>query len=114
MKNLKELVRPNIWALKPYSCARDEFRGTKADVFIDANENPFSNGINRYPDPLQEKVKQLISPFKSVPAENIFLGNEDQFTKCGIKNTAAMNKKAQEYLDSYGFNYIDATKVIDD
>ena len=47
-------------------------------------------------------------------AENIFLGNEDQFTKCGIKNTAAMNKKAQEYLDSYGFNYIDATKVIDD
>ena len=47
-------------------------------------------------------------------AENIFLGNEDQFTKYGIKNTAAMNKKAQEYLDSYGFNYIDATKVIDD
>ena len=47
-------------------------------------------------------------------AENIFLGNEDKFTKHGIKNTAAMNKKAQEYLDSYGFNYIDATKVIDD
>ena len=47
-------------------------------------------------------------------AENIFLGNEDQFTKFGIKNTAAMNKKAQEYLDSYGFNYIDAAKTIDD
>lgn len=47
-------------------------------------------------------------------AENIFLGNEDMFTKYGIKNTAAMNKKAQEYLDSYGFKYIDATRMIDE
>lgn len=46
-------------------------------------------------------------------AENIFLGNEDMFTKNGVKNARAMNKKAQEYLNQYGFNYIDATKAID-
>jgi histidinol-phosphate aminotransferase len=75
MKNLQDLVRPNIWALKPYSCARDEFKGVKADVFIDANENPYPNGVNRYPDPLQEQLKQAISPMKGVPVDNIFLGN---------------------------------------
>ena len=57
MKELKELVRPNIWCLSPYSCARDEFRGREARVFIDANENPYNNPYNRYPDPLQEELK---------------------------------------------------------
>lgn len=75
MKPLQELVRPNVWALKPYSCARDEFKGMKADVFLDANENPYPNGVNRYPDPLQEELKRAISPMKGVPVENIFLGN---------------------------------------
>ena len=75
MKNLQDLVRPNIWALKPYSCARDEFKGVKADAFLDANENPYPNGVNRYPDPLQEQLKLAISPLKNVPVENIFLGN---------------------------------------
>lgn len=60
-------------------------------------------------------IVQEIGTFSGLTvAENIFLGNEDKFTKHGIKNTAAMNKQAQEYLDSYGFNYIDARKVIDD
>ena len=60
-------------------------------------------------------IVQEIGTFSGLTvAENIFLGNEDKFTKHGIKNTAAMNKQEQEYLDSYGFNYIDATKVIDD
>ena len=54
MKELSQLVRPNILALKPYSCARDEFRGRKAEVFLDANENPYNQPLNRYPDPLQE------------------------------------------------------------
>ena len=75
MKPLQELVRPNIWALKPYSCARDEFKGVKAEAFLDANENPYPNGVNRYPDPLQEELKQAISPMKGVPVDNIFLGN---------------------------------------
>ena len=52
MKQLKELVRENIWNLKPYSCARDEFKG-EAKAYLDANENPFNTLYNRYPDPLQ-------------------------------------------------------------
>ena len=74
MKNLQELVRPNIWNLKPYSCARDEFQG-QANVCLDANENPFNAPINRYPDPRQQKLKQRLSVVKGVPVENICLGN---------------------------------------
>ena len=56
MMDLKDLVRPNIWALKPYSSARDEFHGS-ASVFLDANENPYNEPYNRYPDPLQWELK---------------------------------------------------------
>jgi histidinol-phosphate aminotransferase len=49
MKDLQELVRPNILALKPYSSARDEYKGIEASVFLDANENPYNNPNNRYP-----------------------------------------------------------------
>lgn len=75
MKDLQSLVRPNVWALKPYSCARDEFKGREAHVFLDANESPFNGPFNRYPDPLQEKLKARIAPMKRVPASQIFLGN---------------------------------------
>lgn len=72
--NLKDLVRPNILALAPYSCARDEFKGV-ASVYVDANESPYNNGTNRYPDPLQMEVKSLLAPLKGVRPEQIFLGN---------------------------------------
>lgn len=72
--DLQHIVRPNIWALKPYSCARDEFKGREAHVFVDANECPYGEW-NRYPDPLQEELKNALSQVKSVPAQNIFLGN---------------------------------------
>lgn len=75
MFELQSLVRKNIWQLEPYSCARDEFKGISASVFLDANENPYMNNVNRYPDPLQEKLKELVSPIKGVPTANIFLGN---------------------------------------
>lgn len=75
MKELKELCRENIWKLTPYSCARDEFKGREAHVFLDANENPYNAPYNRYPDPLQEDVKVALSKVKGVPVENIFLGN---------------------------------------
>ncbi len=75
MKALKELTRPNIWALKPYSSARNEYSGHVAHVFLDANENPYNAPYNRYPDPLQEEVKERLSKIKGVPAECIFLGN---------------------------------------
>ena len=73
--NLESLVRPNIWALEPYSCARDEFKGMDAHVFLDANENPYNDPINRYPDPLQEKLKERLAPLKGVRPSQIFLGN---------------------------------------
>jgi histidinol-phosphate aminotransferase len=72
--NLQHLLRKNIANLVPYSSARDEFTG-EAQVFLDANENPFNEPYNRYPDPLQRKLKQKIAAIKNVPAENIFLGN---------------------------------------
>ncbi len=72
--NLENTVRPNIWKLQPYSCARDEFKGRPARVFLDANESPYNGPYNRYPDPLQEEVKERLAKVKSVPAENIFLG----------------------------------------
>jgi histidinol-phosphate aminotransferase len=72
--NIENLVRPNIRRLTPYSSARSEFKG-KADIFLDANENPFETGLNRYPDPLQWAVKERISAIKQVPMERIALGN---------------------------------------
>lgn len=75
MKDLNNLVRKNILELKAYSSARDEYKGLKANVFLDANENPYNAPINRYPDPLQQDVKKKISTLKSVPVENMFLGN---------------------------------------
>lgn len=75
MKALQQLVRPNIWSLKPYSSARDEYKGVEASVFLDANENPYNSPYNRYPDPLQQKVKELLAPIKGVKPEQIFLGN---------------------------------------
>ena len=75
--DINNLVRPNISALKPYSSARDEFKDATSNqmIFLDANENPFENGVNRYPDPQQKGVKSLLSNIKNIPTENILLGN---------------------------------------
>ena len=72
--DLSKVIRRNILALAPYSCARDEFKG-EASVYIDANESPYNNGVNRYPDPLQHEVKQLLAARKGVSEDQIFLGN---------------------------------------
>ena len=69
------MVRPNIWKLSPYSSARDEYSGHDAHVFLDANENPYNQPLNRYPDPLQREVKPLIAKHKGVRESQIFLGN---------------------------------------
>ncbi len=76
---ISSLIRPNILKLKPYSSARDEFKG-EASVYLDANENNYGsvtpNGVwNRYPDPLQWEVKEKLSAIKNVAKEQIFLGN---------------------------------------
>ena len=75
MKTLQQLTRKNIWDLAPYSSARNEYAGREARVFLDANENPYNQPFNRYPDPLQLELKAALSKVKGVPAENIFLGN---------------------------------------
>jgi histidinol-phosphate aminotransferase len=72
--NINNLIRKNIKNLAPYASARHEFTG-EASIFLDANENPFDTGFNRYPDPLQEVLKKQISILKKVSTENIFLGN---------------------------------------
>lgn len=73
MKTLQELIRPNIWSLAPYSCARNEFTG-EASVFLDANENPYNQPFNRYPDPLQVQLKEKIAALKGVRPTQIMLG----------------------------------------
>lgn len=72
--DINSMVRKNILTMKPYSSARDEFKG-EAEVFLDANENPYPSPYNRYPDPLQKKVKEKLAAIKGVTPEEIFLGN---------------------------------------
>jgi histidinol-phosphate aminotransferase len=78
MFDIEKIIRPNIRKLQPYSSARDEFSGT-ASLYLDANENsygsPLPQAYNRYPDPLQMKLKQKIASVKGVPPAHIFLGN---------------------------------------
>lgn len=71
---IDSLVRACIASLAPYSTARDEYQG-ELGVFLDANESPYENGYNRYPDPHQRRLKERLSAVKGVPAENIFAGN---------------------------------------
>ena len=74
MSRITPFVRPNIAALNPYSTARDEYDGP-IGIFLDANESPYDNGYNRYPDPHQATLKARIAPLKGIPVENLFLGN---------------------------------------
>jgi histidinol-phosphate aminotransferase len=72
--NLSTLIRPHLKGMVPYSSARDDFKG-QASVYLDANENPFENGLNRYPDPHQAELKKKLSQIKHIPTSNIFIGN---------------------------------------
>ena len=72
--DINTLVRRNVLNMKPYSSARDEFHG-EAEIFLDANENPYPSPYNRYPDPLQWRVKEKLAEVKGVKPGQIFLGN---------------------------------------
>ncbi|SFC26967.1 histidinol-phosphate aminotransferase [Flagellimonas taeanensis] len=74
--NINNIVRESVKALKPYSSARDEYVSDGSTmIFLDANENPFENGVNRYPDPYQRSLKALLAKQKDVSEENMLLGN---------------------------------------
>lgn len=112
-------MRPNILALEPYSCARNEFSGT-ANVFLDANESPYNGPYNRYPDPLQLTVKERLSQLKGVPVENIFLGNGSDecidlmyriFCRPGIDNVVAMSPSYGMYQVCADVNDVEYRKV---
>ena len=124
MRPLEQLVRPNILALNPYSSARDEFGGSGAKVFLDANENPYNTPFNRYPDPLQRELKRRLGAVKGVAAENIFLGNGSDepidlayrcFTRPGIDNVVAIEPTYGMYKVCADINDVEyRTVLLDD
>lgn len=75
IEDVLKLVRPNILGLEAYSTARDDCGSNQPEIFLDANENPYNNGINRYPDPHQKALKAKISEIKGISAGSLFLGN---------------------------------------
>jgi len=119
MKELKDLVRKNIWALKPYSCARDEFKG-EASVYLDANENPFGAPYNRYPDPRQWALKEKIAKIKGVPAAQIMLGNGSDepidlvvriFCEPGVDNMVAIEPTYGMYGVAADINNVEYRRI---
>lgn len=72
--SLENLVRRNVRELAPYSSARQEYTG-EASLWLDANENPYGGGVNRYPDPLQKELREELAQLRGVAPESILLGN---------------------------------------
>lgn len=121
MKSLEELTRPNIWSLAPYSSARNEYAGREARVFLDANENPYNQPFNRYPDPLQLELKTALSKVKGIPAENIFLGNGSDeaidlpyrcFCNPGVDNVVAIEPTYGMYKVCADINDVEYRPVL--
>ena len=124
MFSINNIIRENIKNLTPYSSARDEFKG-EASVYLDANENaygsPLDKQYNRYPDPLQYKVKKRLSEIKGVPPRNIFLGNGSDeaidilfrsFCNPGMDNVILVPPTYGMYEVSANINDIEARKVL--
>ena len=117
--NISAWVRPNIRALKPYSCARDEFEG-EAKAFLDANENPYNGPYNRYPDPRQRALKEKIARIKQVPAVNILLGNGSDepidlvyrvFCEPGVDNVVGIAPSYGMYQVAADVNHVEYRSV---
>lgn len=124
MFDINKILRPNIKKLVPYSSARDEFKG-EANVHLDANENAFGSPLdtayNRYPDPLQYKVKTRLSEIKGVPPRNIFLGNGSDeaidvlfrsFCNPGVDNVILVPPTYGMYEVSANINDVETRKVL--
>ena len=120
MKPLTELLRPNIRHLEPYSCARNDYSGRAARVFLDANENPYNSPLNRYPDPLQVDLKKVIARIKGVKEEQICLGNGSDetidlayrcFCQPGVDNVVAIEPTYGMYKVCAAINDIEYRPV---
>ena len=119
MKELTSLVRNNIQQLAPYSSARDEFEGN-GEVFLDANENPYDCGFNRYPDPYQRQLKSKLANMKGVAPSQLFLGNGSDeaidltlriFCEPGRDNIIVTDPTYGMYAVSAAINNIEVIKV---
>lgn len=115
----RKLLRNNISTLSPYSTARDEYKG-EIGVYLDANENPYDNGYNRYPDPHQIQLKEKISQLKGVSASRIFIGNGSDepidllyriFCEPGIDNVVAIAPTYGMYRVAASINNIEYRDV---
>ncbi|MBA6155015.1 histidinol-phosphate transaminase [Tenacibaculum sp. S7007] len=108
MFNLEKIVRSNIQQLKAYSSARDEFKGV-ADVYLDANENPFGT-LNRYPDPQQIRIKEKLSEIKKANLDQIFVGNgSDEVIDLAFRIFCEPGKdKALTFSPTYGMYDVSA------
>lgn len=122
MVNPLELVRKNILALQPYSTARDEFKGGDINVWLDANESPYDNGVNRYPDPHQHSLKEKIAALKGVGVENIFVGGAGSdeaidltfriFCEPGVDNAVSIAPSYGVYRVAAAINDVELREVM--
>lgn len=120
--NPLEYVRPNILALEPYSTARDEFKGGDISVWVDANESPYQNGVNRYPDPHHKRLKQAIAKLKHVTEDTIFIGGAGSdeaidltfriFCRPGIDNAISISPSYGVYKVSAAINDVELREVM--
>ncbi len=114
------LVRPNILGLEAYSTARDDCGANSPEIFLDANENPYNNGVNRYPDPHQRALKAKIAGIKGIDTECLFLGNGSDeaidiayrvFCVPGVSNAVSIDPSYGMYEVAAGMNDVEFRKV---
>lgn len=120
IEDVLKLARPNILGLEAYSTARDDCGSNLPEIFLDANENPYNNGINRYPDPHQKALKSRISEIKGIAAGSLFLGNGSDeaidlvyrvFCEPGKSNTVSIAPSYGMYEVAAAMNDVEFRKV---
>lgn len=120
IEDVLKLARPNILGLEAYSTARDDCGSNRPEIFLDANENPYNNGINRYPDPHQKALKSRISEIKGIAADSLFLGNGSDeaidlvyrvFCEPGESNTVSIAPSYGMYEVAAAMNDVEFRKV---
>lgn len=122
MKDPLKYIRENILSLEPYSTARDDFKGGDISVWLDANESPYPNGTNRYPDPHQKKLKAEVSRLMATPVESIFIGGAGSdeaidltyriFCRPGVDNAVAISPSYGVYKVAAAINDVQLREVL--